>query len=149
MLHGTDTTLRGDATQRDSMQTGRAKKIRAPKTGRGNYKRVHVYMRMHAHARARARMYAATIFDVKDTEEKSQSNWQVWNMWPRQCKNIGPPSSLLNVHRTGAKPTHDRIFQLRVVVWVFSTLWILHQLDEQIYVSGIREIITCEQMCKM
>lgn len=128
-------TRRG-TMQRDSMLADRAKKIRATKTGRSNYKRVHV----HAHARAHA---CRDDIRCKDTEEKSQSNWQVWNMWPRPYKNIGPPSSLLNVYRSGAKPTHDRIFQLRVVVCVMDSSSIGRT---DLCVSGIA---TCEQVYKL
>jgi len=119
MLHGTNTTLRGDATRDDA--TRRLDAGRPNKEDKGNEdwpqqlqaRTYTVYTRMHARTHA-----CRDDIRCKDTEEKSQSNWQVWNMWPRPCKNIGPPSSLLNVYRSGAKPTHDRIFPLHAVVCI-------------------------------
>jgi len=79
---GHDTGRRG--TTRDQ-----AKKIRTPKTGRGNYKRMHI----HAYTRE-------TIFNTK-TRRKNPSQTDVKYVTPSPRKNIGPLPSLLTLAALG------------------------------------------------
>ncbi|KAL0125921.1 hypothetical protein PUN28_004771 [Cardiocondyla obscurior] len=63
----------------------------------------------------RACTHAATIFDVK-TRRKNPSQTDRCEICGRDRVKISAHRRpCLNVHRTGAKPTHDRIFQLRVI----------------------------------
>jgi len=62
-------TRRGTMQRGDSMLADRTRKIRATKTGRSNYKRVHI---QYTRACTRARTHVAMIFDVK-TRRKNPS----------------------------------------------------------------------------